>query len=205
MDDKDIIKLYFDRNEAAIKETDLKYRPYCFKISNNILADFQSAEDCVNDTYLTTWRRIPPQNPNVFKLFLAKITRNLSLDSYRKNHAEKRGGGQMPLILDELDEAIPSAYDLEEELIYRDLLRLLNDFVKNLSDEDKTIFLQRYFYAMSIKEIALNSKYKYNNLVTKLNRLRKNLKDSLESEEPLWIRIIKKIKIPKFSLRLWAI
>lgn len=111
----------------------------------------------------------------------------------------------MPLILDELDEAIPSSYDLEEELIYRDLLRLLNDFVKNLSDEDKTIFLQRYFYAMSIKEIALNSKYKYNNLVTKLNRLRKNLKDSLESEEPLWIRIIKKIKIPKFSLRLWAI
>lgn len=185
MDDKDIIKLYFDRNEAAIKETDLKYRPYCFRISNNILADFQSAEECVNDTYLTTWRTIPPQNPNVFKLFLAKITRNLSLDSYRKNHAEKRGGGQMPLILDELDEAIPSAFDLEEELIYRDLLRLLNDFVNNLSDEDKTIFLKRYFYAMPIKEIASNSNYKYNNLVTKLNRLRKNLKDSLESEEIL--------------------
>lgn len=202
MDDKKIIKLYFDRDEAAIKETDLKYRPYCFSISNNILDDFQSAEECVNDTYLTTWRRIPPQNPNVFKLFLAKITRNLSLDSYRKNHAEKRGGGQMPLILDELDEAIPSAYDLEEELIYRDLLRLLNDFVRNLSDEDKTIFLKRYFYAMPIKEIALNSNYKYNNLVTKLHRLRKNLKDSLESEEILWIRIIRKIKMPKFSLRL---
>lgn len=185
MDDKEIIKLYFDRDEAAIKETDLKYRPYCFKISNNILADFQSAEECVNDTYLTTWRTIPPQNPNVFKLFLAKITRNLSLDSYRKNHAEKRGGGQMPLILDELDEAIPSAYDLEEELIYRDLLRFLNNFVNNLSDEDKTIFLKRYFYAMPIKEIASNSNYKYNNLVTKLNRLRKNLKDSLESEEIL--------------------
>lgn len=108
----------------------------------------------------------------------------------------------MPLILDELDEAIPSAYDLEEEIIYRDLLRFLNNFVNNLSDEDKTIFLQRYFYAMPIKEIASNSNYKYNNLVTKLHRLRKNLKDSLESEELLWIRIIKKIKIPKFSLRL---
>lgn len=182
MDDKDIINLYFDRNEAAIKETDLKYRPYCFSISNNILADFQTAEECVNDTYLETWRTIPPQNPNVFKLFLAKITRNLSLDSYRKIHAEKRGGGQMPLILDELDEAIPSAYDLEEEVIYRDLLRILNDFVNNLSDEDKTIFIQRYFYAMPIKEIATNSNYKYNNLVTRLHRLRKKLKDSLESE-----------------------
>ena len=185
MDDKDIIKLYFDRDEAAIKETDQKYRPYCFSISNNILADFQTAEECVNDTYFTTWRTIPPQNPNVFKLFLAKIVRNISLDSYRKINADKRGGGQMPLILDELDEVIPSAYDLEEEVLYRDLIRVLNDFVNNLSDEDKIIFLERYFYAMSIKDIALNSNYEYNNLVTKLHRLRKKLKNSLESEELL--------------------
>lgn len=185
MDDKDIIKLYFDRDEAAIKETDQKYRPYCFSISNNILADCKTAEECVNDTYLTTWNTIPPQNPNVFKLFLAKITRNISLDSYRKIHAEKRGGGQMPLILDELDEAIPSSYDLEEEVLYRDLVRVLDDFVNNLSEEDKTIFIKRYFYAMPIKEIATNSNYKYNNLVTKLHRLRKKLKDSLESEELL--------------------
>lgn len=182
MDDKDIIKLYFDRNEAAIKETDLKYRPYCFRISNNILDNFQSAEECVNDTYLETWRTIPPQNPNVFKLFLAKITRNLSLDSYRKTHAQKRGGGQIPLILDELGEVISGNYDLEEEVIYRDLLGILNDFLNNLSDEDKTIFIQRYFYAMPIKEIASNSNYKYNNLVTRLHRLRKKLREILESE-----------------------
>lgn len=185
MDDKEIIKLYFDRDEAAIKETDQKYRPYCFSISNNILADFQTAEECVNDTYLTTWRSIPPQNPNIFKLFLAKIVRNISLDCYRKINAEKRGGGQMPIILDELEEAIPSAYDLEEEVLYRDLIRILGDFVNNLSDEDKTIFIKRYFYAMPIKEIATNSNYKYNNLVTKLHRLRNNLKDALESEELL--------------------
>lgn len=91
----------------------------------------------------------------------------------------------MPLILDELDEAIPSAYDLEEEVLYRDLVRVLDDFVSNLSDEDKTIFIKRYFYAMPIKEIATNSNYKYNNLVTKLHRLRNNLKDALESEELL--------------------
>ena len=185
MDDKDIIKLYFDRDEAAIKETDQKYRPYCFSISNNILADCETAEECVNDTYLTTWRSIPPQNPNIFKLFLAKIVRNISLDCYRKINAEKRRGGQMPLILDELEEAIPSAYDLEEEVLYRDLIRILSDFVNNLSDEDKTIFIKRYFYAMTIKEIATNSNYKYNNLVTKLHRLRNNLKDALESEELL--------------------
>ena len=88
----------------------------------------------------------------------------------------------MPLILDELDEVVPGNYDLEEEIIYRDLLRILNDFVNNLSDEDKTIFIQRYFYAMPIKEIASNSNYKYNNLVTRLHRLRKKLKEILESE-----------------------
>ena len=91
----------------------------------------------------------------------------------------------MPIILDELEEAIPSAYDLEEEVLYRDLIRILGDFVNNLSDEDKTIFIKRYFYAMPIKEIATNSNYKYNNLVTKLHRLRNNLKDALESEELL--------------------
>lgn len=185
MDDKDIIKLYFDRDEAAIKETNLKYGPYCFSISNNILDDFQSSEERVNDTYLETWMTIPPQNPNIFKLFLAKITRNLSLDCYRKIHAEKRRGGQMPLILDELDEVIAGNNDLEQEVIYRDLLSLLNDFVKNLSYEDKTIFLQRYFYAIPIKEIASNSNSKYNNLVTKLHRLRKKLRDILESEKLL--------------------
>lgn len=91
----------------------------------------------------------------------------------------------MPLILDELDEIVAGNYDLEDEVIYRQLLGLLDDFIQNLSDEDKTIFLQRYFYAMPIKEIASNSNYKYNNLVTRLHRLRKNLKASLESEELL--------------------
>ena len=91
----------------------------------------------------------------------------------------------MPLILDELEEVIPSTYDLEEEVVYRDLIRILGDFINNLSDEDKTIFIKRYFYAMPIKEIATNSNYKYNNLVTKLHRLRNNLKDALESEELL--------------------
>ena len=91
----------------------------------------------------------------------------------------------MPLILDELDEVIAGNNDLEQEVIYRDLLSILNDFVKNLSYEDKTIFLQRYFYAIPIKEIASNSNYKYNNLVTKLHRLRKKLRDILESEELL--------------------
>ena len=86
------------------------------------------------------------------------------------------------MILDELDEVVSGNYDLEEEVIYRDLLRILNDFVNNLSDEDKTIFIQRYFYAMPLKEIASNSNYKYNNLVTRLHRLRKKLKEILESE-----------------------
>jgi len=182
MGDKEIIKLYFDRDEDAIKQTDLKYRSYCFSISNNILGDFQCAEECVNDTWLKTWNTIPPQKPNIFRLFLAKITRNLSLDYFRKMNAKKRGEGQIPLILDELAEVISSDYNLEDQIIYRELISILSDFLNNLPDEDKIIFLQRYFYAIPIKEIASNLNYNYNSLVVKLHRLRKNLKSMFESE-----------------------
>ena len=182
IEDKLIINLYLDRDEKAIRYTDVKYRSYCFSISNNIIGDMQSAEECVNDTWLEAWNSIPPQRPNVLKLFLAKTTRNISLDYFRKMKAKKRGEGQIPLILDELSEVISSDFDLENELMYRELLGVLNCFLKNLSDEDRTIFLQRYFYAMSIKEIASNSNYKYNNLVVKFHRLREKLKSMIESE-----------------------
>ncbi len=182
MEDEQIINLYFARDESAIRETERKYKPYCFTVSNNILGDIHSAEECVNDTWLETWNTIPPQKPSVLKLFLAKITRNLSLDYFRKAHAQKRGAGQIPLILDELAEVVPSNVNFEEELYYKELLHILNDFLLHLADGDKMIFLQRYFYASPIKEIASNSNCSYNTLNVRLHRLRKRLKVRLKSE-----------------------
>ena len=107
MDDKDILELYFQRCENAIKETDNKYGNYLRVISVNILKDIEDSKECVNDTYLHVWKVVPPQKPNVFKVFLGSITRTLSFDCYRKKHAAKRGGGQMNVLIDELAHALP--------------------------------------------------------------------------------------------------
>lgn len=182
MEDKEIIGLYLARDEKAIKETARKYGAYCFTVSHNILGDPQSAEECVNDTWLEVWRSIPPHKPAVFKLFLAKITRNLALDYYRKTQAQKRGAGRLPLILDELAEVIPGHFNPEETLYYRELLQQLEAFLASLSDYDKTIFLQRYFYAVPLEEIAEQAGCSRNALTVRLYRLRQTLKSRLESE-----------------------
>ena len=107
MDDKQILDLYWERSEAAISETSKKYGKYCRYIAFNILHNDEDSEECVNDTYLRAWNSIPPNRPSVLKTFLGKITRNLSLDRYELLNAKKRNGGQMPLILDEIQECIP--------------------------------------------------------------------------------------------------
>ena len=104
MKDEDIICLFFRRNEDAIFQTQKKYGSYCFFVANTILRNQENSEECLNDTWLETWNAIPPQKPNTLKLFVAKITRNLALDKYRKQHALKRGRGEITLILDELQE-----------------------------------------------------------------------------------------------------
>ena len=102
MEDSQIVALYWQRSPDAIKETENKYGAYCFSIADNILHSKEDAEECVNDTWLKTWNAIPPQRPNKLQLFLAKITRNLSFNRYKAKAAEKRGGGEMPIVLDEL-------------------------------------------------------------------------------------------------------
>lgn len=106
MDDNAIIDLYFERSEAAITETDAKYGRYCFHIAENILNNFEDSEESVNDTYLAAWRTIPPKRPNRLAVYLGKMTRNISLDRWKRRNAAKRGGGEVPLALDELEECV---------------------------------------------------------------------------------------------------
>ena len=119
MEDSQIIELYWQKNADAISETVNKYGAYCFAIAENILHDIEDAEECVNDTWLHAWNAIPPQRPNVFRMFLAKITRNLSLDRFNARNAEKRGGGEMSLVLDELAECLAGETDVEAGLYRR--------------------------------------------------------------------------------------
>ena len=156
MDDRQIIELYNERSETAISETADKYGKYCYYIAYHILYNEQDSEECVNDTYLRTWQAIPPQCPNKLSAFLGRITRNLALNRYRYYMKEKRGYGQTSLVLDELQECVPAARSTEPEQVAEDmrLAEVLNCFLHELPIEKRMMFLRRYWYMSSVKEIA---------------------------------------------------
>ena len=108
MEDSAIIDLYWAREERALSETDTKYGGYCRSIAHNILKNREDSEECVSDTWLHAWNAMPPQRPSILSSFLGRITRNLSFDRCRRQNAEKRGGGSLPLALDELSECVPA-------------------------------------------------------------------------------------------------
>lgn len=147
MEDREIVNLYWERNSNAIKETASKYGGYCKAIAKNILGNNEDAEECVNDTYLNTWNSIPPNRPNVLSTYLGKITRNLSFDRFRQRHADKRGGGEIELVLDELGECVSGADSVEQEVEKKELIRAINSFLDTLSQEKCNIFLCRYWCA----------------------------------------------------------
>lgn len=182
MNDSQIIALYWQRNEAAIAETNQKYGAYCYSIANNILSNKEDSDECVNDTWLRAWNVIPPQKPNAFRLFLAKITRNLSFDKFKAKHADKRGGGELALVLDELESCISDSSDTEAEFSLKELTESINSFLHTLSERECNIFLRRYFYAESVAEISIRYSLKDSNVQVILSRTRKKLREHLEKE-----------------------
>jgi len=182
MDDNKIIELFMDRSEQAISEASKKYGKYCHYIAYSILHNDEDSEECVNDAYLRAWNSIPPQHPNSLKTFLGKITRNLSLNKWEMLSAEKRGAGQASLILDELSECIPSEENAErtaENMIIRDAL---DRFLDALPAGTRKIFVRRYFYMSSVKEIAHEYGLSESKVTVTLFRTRKKLKTALEKE-----------------------
>ena len=182
MEDSQIIDLYFDRKEAAIAETDQKYGAYCRSIAWNILQNREDSEECVSDTWLRAWNAMPPQRPGVLRQFLAKITRNLSLDRFRADHAQKRGDGQVPLALEELKECVGTgdpATVAEQAL----LEQLIAAFLQTLSQRDRGAFLRRYFYMEGHKEIAARYGMTEANVRLCLSRTRQKLRLFLREED----------------------
>lgn len=182
MDDKRIVELYFRRSERAIDETASKYGKYCFSIANNILANREDAEESVNDTYLDAWNSIPPHNPNSLALFLGRITRRISIDRYRRRNAQKRGGGEVALVLDELYQCISENADVEIEFEKRHLAQVINQFVKSLPTNEQKVFLCRYWYMDSIKSISKRFGYSESKVKSMLFRTREKLKEALRKE-----------------------
>lgn len=182
MQDRQIVELYWQRNEQAIEQTDRKYGLYCRTVANNILHNDEDSKECVNDTWLRAWNAMPPNRPTKLQMFLAKITRNLALDRYRTYTAEKRGGGEIPLVLSELETCIPALGDVEENFLAKELSTSINRFVRQLPEQEGNIFVRRYFFAESISAIADRYGYTHNNIAVILSRVRRKLKVHLEKE-----------------------
>lgn len=182
MEDKEIIALYWDRSENAISETVHKYGRYCHYIAYSVLQNDEDAAECVNDAYLRVWNAIPPQRPNNLRTFLGKIARNLALNRNEQRNAEKRGAGQLPQVLEELQECIPSG-DSAEQIIDKIVLReLLNGFLASLKPDARKIFVRRYWYFSSIQEIATEFCMTESKVTVTLCRTRQKLAQLLEKE-----------------------
>ena len=180
MEDRQIVQMYFDRNEDAISQTAVKYGKYCYTIAYNILHDFEDSEECVNDTYLKAWHTIPPQRPQELTAFLGKITRNLSINVYRRHTAEKRGSGEMELALDELEDCVASLGSTNDRVDEMALVDILNSFLTSLSTQHRKIFMRRYWYVSSVKEIAYEYGITESKVKMALLRSRNKLKTVLE-------------------------
>ena len=180
MDDTKIVDLYWARNEKAIDESDKKYGRMLRSLSRSLLSSNEDAEECVNDTYLDAWGAMPDARPQFLGAFLSKITRRISVDRYRRDHREKRGG--VDNLLSELSECIPADDGYERERDSREIRELLNSFLASLPKEKRVMFILRYFYSKSITEIATETETSVANVKVTLHRLRLDLREKLEKE-----------------------
>lgn len=180
MDDSQIIELYFERNENAIKETELKYGALCFSIANNILNNEADPEECVNDTYLNAWNIIPPQRPNNYKAFVSKITRNLALKRIEFNSAIKRSASTT-ISLSELEDVLPGK-SIQSEIKDEMLGKLINDFLRNEKESAKNVFIRKYWYFDTVADIANRYSFSESKVKSMLFHTRNRLKNYLKKE-----------------------
>jgi len=180
VEDHQIIELYWARSESAIEETSSKYGPYCGTIAYRILQDREDTEECVSDTWLKAWNAMPPQRPGRLSAFLGTITRNLALKRWERRSAEKRGGGQVSLALEELEGSIADPANSPEEQAI--LLDALNRFLSGLTPQARVIFLRRYWYLCPVEEIARMGEMSEGAVKMSLHRSRRALRRQLEKE-----------------------
>lgn len=182
MDDKEIIALYFHRDQEAIAETDRKYGGLCRKVSYNILNNREDAEECVADTYMGLWHSIPPQMPAFFKAYILKILRNFSLMRFRDRNTQRHGSGEVELAMEELGDTFSSGFSVEQEYEGRELAQAVSCFLRNLSEDDRNIFLCRYWHLAPVAKIAERLRCSQSKVKTSLFRTRKKLQLFLTEE-----------------------
>ncbi len=180
MDDAQIIALYFQRNEQAVKETDTAYGRKLYVLSNHILNNRQDAEESVSDTYMETWKTIPPKHPKYFYAYLASVCRNISFNRLDWRLAAKRNA-EVVALTQEMETCIPDSRQ-ESEMDRRELRRILEKFLESLPKESRLIFLRRYLYVDTVAEIAARYGISESKVKTQLHRTRAKLQTYLAKE-----------------------
>ena len=182
IEDEKIIDLFFNRSEKAIQELDIKYGKVCHKLSYNILNNKQDAEECVNDAYLGAWNAIPPTRPNPLLSYIVKIVRNISLKIYWRKEAAKRSG-HYKIALEEIEGYIADQKTVEDEIEARELAGIIEEFLDTLTVENRVIFMRRYWFADSYKDIAELVGISEKNISVRLTRIREKMKQYLIERE----------------------
>lgn len=185
MDDKQIVDLYWARSEQAIAETAGKYGNLCYSIAYNVLASNEDAEESVNDTYFTTWNKLPPHRPTRLSAFLSKLTRCIAIDRWRRRTSAKRGGGEIPLAIHELEGCVSGVGDVESEYFRKEAVAAFNAFLDTLPEQERRVFLRRYFALDSVTDIAQWYGFSESKVKSMLHRTRNGLREHLRKEDLL--------------------
>lgn len=179
-DEPELVRLYFDRDESALLRTEERYGAYCYHVVYGILRDLRDAKECENDVYLELWNSMPPSVPSCFRTFLGKIARNLAIDR-RRTRRGRDASDEFSLILDELGE-VATADSPEQEVIYGELCESISAFLRDLPVEARVCFVQRYWYGLTVKEIAKVHNRSHAYVRMALSRIRRELREKLEQE-----------------------
>lgn len=182
MDDRRIVELFLERSEEAILETDIKYGRYCHKVAFNVLGNDEDSEECVNDAYMRAWGSIPPNEPDSMASYIGRITRNLALDKLRQKQSDKRGNGEVPVVLDELAECVSGHDELERRQDSAEIAAAIDSFLDELNSVERGVFMRRYWMMEPIADVANRYDISVSKTTTMLFRLRNRLKKHFMKE-----------------------
>lgn len=182
MSDEEIVELYRQRDERAIRETDAKYKNFLLSIARNIVRDPSDSEECLNDAYVGVWNAIPPARPISLKAFLATVMRRTAIDRYKASRRQKRMASELTVSLSEVEDFIADGNGVDSEAEARELGRILSDFVRSLSSRRMYVFMSRYYVARPIGEIARLLRCSESTVHKEIAVIKRDLKKKLESE-----------------------
>lgn len=177
--DDRILNMFWERDERALETVAERYGRYCWSVAYGILKNREESDDCVNETYLKLWESIPPNRPDNLKAYIARIAKNIALNALRSLQTQSRGGGELTVVLDELSECVASSDNVEQKAINKELIKAINKFLKTLPQKKRDIFVLRYWYVMSISDIAKRYGCSENSVSVTISRTRKTLTEFL--------------------------